>query len=123
MTQYEIETRESTVKSVTHEVVTGLSFPTDENQVKVAIFDKEFYLNYASIQTVWEDGGYIPEAYIKVSYVSILKNGKTGQAYDKREFNIGHIGKYIVGAEDTFKEIFKKHAEAIESKIKEQAAA
>ena len=121
--KYEIETRESTVKSVTHEVVTYLSFPTYENQVKVAIFNKEFYLNYASIQTVWEDGGYIPEAYIKVSYVSILKSGKTGEAYDKREFSITDIGKYIVGAEDTFKEMFKKHAEAIDIKIKEQVVA
>jgi hypothetical protein len=123
MSKYEIQTSGKTVTTVHHEASTDLSFSTEENQVKVAIFDKEYYLNYVSIQTVWEQGAYIPESYIKVSFVSILKNGKAGDKYDKREFGIKDIGKWIVGEEDLFKSIFKQHEETIQSIIKDKAVA
>jgi hypothetical protein len=123
MSKYEIESSGKTVTTVHHEAITSLSFSTEENQVKVAIFDKEYYLNYVSIQTVWEKDSYIPESYIKVSYVSILKSGKAGEAYDKREFGIKDIGKWIVGEEDLFKSIFKQHEETIQNIIKEKAVA
>jgi hypothetical protein len=123
MSKYEIESSGKTVTTVHHEAITSLSFSTQENQVKVAIFGKDYYLNYASIQTVWEKDSYIPEAYIKVHFVSILKSGKAGDAWDKREFGIKDIGKWIVGEEDTFKKIFKQHAETIQDIIKEKAVA
>jgi hypothetical protein len=123
MSKYEIQSSGKTVTTVHHEASTDLSFSTEENQVKVAIFDKEYYLNWVSIDTVWEDGAYIPESYIKVSYVSILKNGKAGDKYDKREFSIKDVGKWIVGAEDIFQKIFKQHAETIQNIIKEKAVA
>jgi hypothetical protein len=120
MSQYEIESSGKTVTTVHHEASTWLSFPTEENPVKVEIFGKEYFLNYVHIETVWDKDSYIPESYIKVSYVSILKSGKAGQAYDKREFSIKDIGKYIVGEEDTFQKIFKQHAETIQGIIKEK---
>ncbi len=123
MSKYEIESSGKTVTTVHHEAITSLSFSTEENPVKVAIFDKDYYLNYVSIQTVWEDGAYIPESYIKVSYVSILKSGKAGEAYDKREFSITDIGKYIKGEEDLFKSIFKQHSETVQNIIQEKAVA
>jgi len=123
MSKYEIETSGKTVTTIHHEAITDVHFPTEQNQVKVAIFGKEYYLNWASIQSVWEDGDYIPEPYIKVSYVSILKNGKAGEAYDKREFSIRDIGKWIKGEEDLFKSIFKQHAETVQNIIKEKAVA
>ena len=123
MSKYEIESSGKTVTTVHHEANTSLSFSTEENPVKVKIFDKEFYLNYVYIQSVWEDGAYIPEPYIKVSYVSILKNGKAGDRYDKREFSIKDIGKWIVGEEELFKSIFKQHAQTVENIIKEKAVA
>jgi hypothetical protein len=123
MSKYQIQTSGKTVTTVHHEAITDLSFSTEENQVKVAIFDKEYYLNYVSIQTVWEDGAYIPESYIKVSFVSILKNGKAGDKYDKREFGIKDIGKWIVGEEDLFKSIFKQHEETIQNITKELVSA
>ena len=123
MIKYEIETNGKTVTTVHNEASTWLSFSTAENPVKVTIFDKEYFLSWASIETVWGEGDYIPEPYIKVSYVSILKNGKAGEAYDQREFKIGDIGKYIVGEEDVFKQIFKQHAETIQDIIKEKAVA
>jgi hypothetical protein len=123
MSKYEIQSSGKTVTTVHHEASTDLSFSTEENQVKVAIFDKEYYLNYVSIQTVWEQGAYIPESYIKVSYVSILKNGKAGDKYDKREFGIKDIGKWIVGEEDLFKSIFKQHEETIQNITKELVSA
>jgi hypothetical protein len=123
MSKYEIETSGKTVTTVHHEAITSLSFSTEENPVKVAIFDKDYYLNYVSIQTVWEQGAYIPESYIKVSFVSILKNGKAGDKYDKREFGIKDIGKWIVGEEDLFKSIFKQHAKTVQSIIQEKAVA
>jgi hypothetical protein len=123
MTKYEIETSGKTVTTVHHEASTSLSFSTEENPVKVSIFDKEYFLNWVSIETVWEDGAYIPESYIKVSYVSILKNGKAGDKYDKREFSIKDVGKWIVGEEHTFQKIFKQHAQTIQDIIKEKAVA
>ena len=123
MSKYEIETSGKTVTTVHHEAITSLSFSTEENPVKVAIFDKDYYLNYVSIQTVWEQGAYIPESYIKVSFVSILKNGKAGDKYDKREFGIKDIGKWIVGEEDLFKSIFKQHEETIQNITKELVSA
>ena len=123
MTKHEIESSGKTVTTVHHEAITSLSFSTQENQVKVAIFGKDYYLNYVYVETVWEQGGYIPESYIKVSYVSILKSGKAGEAYDKREFGIKDIGKWIVGEEDLFKKIFKQHEETIQDIIKEKAVA
>jgi hypothetical protein len=123
MSKYEIETSGKTVTTVHHEAITSLSFSTEENPVKVKIFDKEYYLNYVYVETVWEQGAYIPESYIKVSYVSILKSGKAGEAYDKREFGIKDIGKWIVGEEDLFKSIFKQHEETIQDIIKEKAVA
>jgi hypothetical protein len=59
--------------------ITWLSFSTEENPVKVSIFDKEYFLNWVSIETVWDKHSYVPESYIKVSYVSILKSGKAGE--------------------------------------------
>jgi len=123
MSNYQIQSKGKTVTTVHHEASTDLSFSTEENPVKVAIFDKEYYLNWVSIHSVWEEGAYIPEPYIKVSYVSILKNGKAGDKYDKREFGITDIGKWIVGEEDLFKEIFKQHAETVQNIIKEKAVA
>ncbi len=123
MSKYEIESSGKTVTTVHHEAITSLSFSTEENPVKVAIFDKDYYLNYVSIQTVWEDGAYIPESYIKVSYVSILKSGKAGDRYDKREFSVKDVGKWIVGEEDTFQRIFKQHAQTIQNIIQEKAVA
>jgi hypothetical protein len=123
MSKYQIESSGKTVTTVHHEAITDLSFSTQENPVKVAIFGKDYYLNYVSIRTVWEDGAYIPESYMKVSYVSILKSGKAGEAYDKREFGIKDIGKWIVGEEDLFKEIFKQHEQTIQNIIKEKAVA
>jgi len=123
MSKYEIETSGKTVTTVHHEAITSLSFSTEENPVKVSIFDKEYFLNYVYIESVWEDGAYIPEPYIKVHFVSILKSGKAGDAWDKREFGIKDIGKWIVGEEDTFKKIFKQHAETIQDIIKEKAVA
>jgi hypothetical protein len=43
--------------------------------------------------------------------------------YDKREFGIKDIGKWIVGEEDLFKSIFKQHAETVQNIIKEKAVA
>jgi hypothetical protein len=123
MSQYEIESSGKTVTTVHHEANTSLSFSTEENPVKVSIFGKEYFLNYVYIESVWGEGGYIPEAHIKVSYVSILKSGKAGEAYDKREFSLSDIGKYIVGEEETFKSIFKQHAETVQSIIQEKAVA
>ena len=123
MSKYEIQTSGKTVTTVHHEAITDLSFSTEENQVKVAIFDKEYYLNYVYIESVWGEGSYIPEAHIKVSYVSILKSGKAGEAYDKREFSITDIGKYIKGEEDLFKSIFKQHSETVQNIIQEKAVA
>jgi hypothetical protein len=123
MSKYQIESKGKTVTTVHHEANTSLSFSTEENPVKVSIFDKEYFLNYVYIESVWEEGGYIPEAHIKVSYVSILKSGKAGEAYDKREFSLSDIGKYIVGEEETFKSIFKQHAETVQSIIQEKAVA
>ncbi len=123
MSKYQIESSGKTVTTVHHEANTSLGFSTEENPVKVKIFDKEFYLNYVYIQSVWEDGAYIPEPYIKVSYVSILKNGKAGDRYDKREFGIKDIGKWIVGEEELFKSIFRQHAQTVENIIKEKAVA
>ena len=123
MSKYEIESSGKTVTTVHHEANTSLSFSTEENPVKVAIFDKEYFLNYVYIESVWEDGAYIPEPYIKVSFVSILKSGKAGDKYDKREFGIKDIGKWIVGEEDLFKSIFKQHAETVQNIIKEKAVA
>jgi hypothetical protein len=123
MSKYEIESSGKTVTTVHHEANTSLSFSTEENPVKVSIFDKEYFLNWVSIETVWEDGAYIPEPYIKVSYVSILKNGKAGDKYDKREFSITDIGRWIVGDKELFQEIFKQHAQTIQDIIKEKAVA
>jgi hypothetical protein len=123
MSKYEIETSGKTVTTVHHEANTWLSFSTEENPVKVSIFDKEYFLNWVSIETVWEEGAYIPEAHIKVSYVSILKSGKAGEAYDSREFSITDIGKWIKGEEDLFKSIFKQHAKTVQSIIQEKAVA
>jgi hypothetical protein len=123
MSKYEIQTSGKTVTTVHHEANTSVSFSTEENPVKVPIFDKEYYLNYVYIESVWGEGSYIPEAHIKVSYVSILKSGKAGEAYDKREFSITDIGKYIKGEEDLFKSIFKQHAETVQNIIQEKAVA
>ena len=123
MSKYEIESSGKTVTTVHHEANTWLSFPLKKNPVKVSIFDKEYFLNWVSIETVWEEGAYIPEAYIKVSYVSILKSGKAGEAYDSREFSITDIGKWIKGEEETFKSIFKQHAKTVQSIIQEKAVA
>jgi hypothetical protein len=123
MSQYEIQTSGKTVTTVHHEANTSLSFSTEENPVKVSIFDKEYYLNYVYIESVWGEGSYIPEAHIKVSYLSILKNGKAGEVYDKREFSITDIGKYIKGEEDLLKSIFKQHAETVQNIIQEKAVA
>jgi len=123
MSKYEIETSGKTVTTVHHEASTSLSFSTEKNPVKVSIFDKEYFLNWLSIETVWEDGAYIPEPYIKVSYVSILKNGKAGDKYDNREFSITDIGRWIVGDKQLFQEIFKQHAQTIQDIIKEKAVA
>jgi hypothetical protein len=123
MSKYEIETISKTVTTIHHEAITDVHFPTEQNQVKVAIFDKEYYLNWASIQSVWEDGDYIPEPYIKVSYVSILKNGKAGEAYDKREFSITDIGKWIKGEEDLFKSMFEQHNETIQNILQAKVGA
>ena len=122
MSKYEIQSSGKTVTTVHHEANTSLSFSTEENPVKVSIFDKEYFLNWASIHTVW-DSKYIPEAILKVSFVTILKSGKAGDKYDKREFSLSDIGKYIVGEEETFKSIFKQHAETIQSIVKEKAVA
>jgi hypothetical protein len=123
MSKYEIQTSGKTVTTVHHEANTSVSFSTEENPVKVSIFDKEYYLNYVYIESVWGEGSYIPEAHIKVSYVSILKSGKAGEAYDKREFSITDIGKYIKGEEDLFKSIFKQHSETVQNIIQEKAVA
>ena len=93
-----------------------------KNPVKVTIFNKEYFLNWASIHTVW-DSEYIPEAILKVSFVTILKSGSAGEKYDKREFSLSDIGKYIVGEEETFKSIFKQHAKTVQSVIQEKAVA
>jgi len=122
MSKYEIESSGKTVTTVHHEASTFLSFPTKENPVKVTIFNKEYFLNWASIHTVW-DSEYIPEAILKVSFVTILKSGSAGEKYDKREFSLSDIGKYIVGEEETFKSIFKQHAKTVQSVIQEKAVA
>ena len=121
MSKYEIETSGKTVTTVHHEASTFLSF-SEENPVKVSIFNKEYFLNWASIHTVW-DSEYIPEAILKVSFVTILKSGKAGDKYDKREFSLSDIGKYIVGEEETFKSIFKQHAKTVQSIVQEKAVA
>jgi hypothetical protein len=123
MTKHEIESSGKTVTTVHHEASTFLNFSTQENPVKVSIFDKEYLLSWVAIDTVWEEGAYIPESYMKVAYVSILKSGKAGEAYDRREFGIKDIGKWIVGEEDLFKKIFKQHEETIQNIIKEKALA
>jgi hypothetical protein len=123
MSQYEIETRSKTVTTVHHEATVSLSFPIEENQVKVKIFDEEYYLNYASINEAWESDKRIPEASLKVSYVSILKNGKAGEKYQKRSFNGSDIGKYIVGEEETFREMFKQYYKTAEKVVKELVSA
>ena len=122
MTQYEIETSGKTVTTIHHEARTFMSFSPDENPVKVTIFEKDFCLAWASIDTDWE-GDYIPEPIIKVGFVSLLKNGKAGQAFNHRHFSITDIGKWIVGEEDTFKEMFKQHAITIENILQEKAVA
>jgi hypothetical protein len=121
MSKYEIETKGKTVVTVHNEASTWLSFSTEENPVKVTIFDKEYFLNWASIETVWGEGDYIPEAIVQVSFVTILKSGKAGDKYDKREFSISDIGKWIKGEEDVFKQIFKQHAQTVQDIIKEKA--
>ena len=123
MTKYEIETNGKTVTTVHNEASTWLSFSTAENPVKVTIFDKEYFLSWASIETVWGEGDYIPEPYIKVSYVSILKNGKAGEAYDHRNFSLSDIGKWIKGEEDLFKSIFKQHEQTVQSIVQEKTVA
>lgn len=122
MSKHEIDTSGKTVTTIHHEARTSISFSPDENPVKVTIFEKDFCLNYASIHTAW-DSDYIPEPYIKVGFISLLKSGKAGQAYDHRNFSIDDIGKWIVGEEDTFKEMFKQHAETIQNILQEKAVA
>ena len=123
MSQYEIETRSETVTTVHHEATVFLSFPIEGNLAKVKIFDEEYYLNYASINEAWEYGKQIPEASLKVSYVSILKNGKAGEKYQKRNFNATDIGKYIVGEEETFKKMFAEYYKTAENLVKELVSA
>jgi hypothetical protein len=122
MSKYEIVSNGKTVTTVHHEASTWLSFSTEENPVKVSIFDKEYFLNWVSIDTVW-DSEYIPEAILKVSFVTILKSGSAGEKYDKREFRLSDIGKYIVGQEDTLKSVFLKHNRTIEQTKKGIVAA
>jgi hypothetical protein len=121
MSKYEIQSSGKTVTTVHHEASTFLSF-SEENPVKVTIFNKEYFLNWASIHTVW-DSEYIPEAILKVSFVTILKSGSAGEKYDKREFSLSDIGKYIVGQEDTLKSVFLKHNRTIEQTKKGIVAA
>ena len=123
MSKYEIETRSETVTTVHHEASAFLSFPTEENPVKVKIFNEEFYLNYASISHTWESNRGIPDASLTVSYVSILKNGKAGEKYNKRTFSASDIGKYIVGEEETFRKIFKQYYKTAENVVKELVSA
>jgi len=122
MTAFEITTKGKTVTTVHNEASTWLSFDTEEKPTKVSIFDKDYYLNWVSIDTVW-DSEFIPEPILKVSYVSILKNGDAGEKYDKREFRLSDIGKYIVGQEDTLKSVFLKHNRTIEQTKKGIVAA
>jgi len=119
---YEISSNGKTVTTVHNEASTWLSFSTEENPTKVEIFDKEYFLNWVSIDTVW-DSDYIPESVIKVSFVTILKNGKAGEKYDKREFSIRDIGKYIVGQDEVIKAVFKKHEETIQNIVQGKEAA
>jgi hypothetical protein len=123
MSKYEIESSGKTVTTVHHEANTSLSFSTEENPVKVSIFDKEYFLNYVHIETVWEKHSYIPKSYIKVGYVSILKSGKAGEAYDHRNFSLTDIGKWIKGEEDLFKSIFKQHEQTVQSIVQEKTVA
>lgn len=113
MTQGEITSKGKTVTTVHNEVSTCLNFPITENPTKVSIFDKEYYLNWVAIDTIW-NSEYISEPILKVSYVTILKSGKAGEKYDKREFSLSDIGKYIVGQEDVLKSVFLKHNRTIE---------
>lgn len=122
MTAFEITTKGKTVTTVHHEASTWLSFSTDENPTKVEIFDKEYFLNWVSIDTVW-DSEFVPEPILKVSFVSILKNGKAGEKYDKREFSLRDIGKWITGQDDLLKSVFLKHNRTIEQTKKGIVAA
>lgn len=124
MTKYEIETSGKTVTTIHHEAITGVTFSTQQNPVKFTLFEKEYFLNYASIESVWEDGEYIPEPYINISYVTILKNGKAGQQYDKRSFNIKDIGRsWMLGEKDLFRQIFKQHNETIQNILQAKVGA
>ena len=122
MTAFEITTKGKTVTTVHNEASTWLNFSIEENPTKVEIFDKEYFLNWVSIDTVW-DSDFVPEPILKVSFVSILKNGKAGEKYDKREFSIGDIGKWITGQDDVLKSIFLKHNRTIEQTKKGIVAA
>jgi hypothetical protein len=119
---YEISTNGKTVTTVHHEASTWVSFSIKENPTKVTIFDKEYFLNYISIGTVWS-GSYIPESIAKVSFVSILKSGSAGEKYDKREFSIRDIGKYIVGQDEVIKEVFKQHEQTVQNIVQGKEAA
>jgi hypothetical protein len=119
----EIQSSSKTVTTVHHEAGASVSFDIENNPVKVKIFDEEYYLNYAYINEAWESDKQIPEASLTVSYVSILKSGKAGEKYGKRTFNASDIGKYIVGEEETFSEIFKKYYRTAEKVVKEKAVA
>ena len=119
----EIHSSGKTVTTVHHEAGASVSFDVESNPVKVKIFNEEYYLNYAYINHTWESNKGIPEAYLTVSYVSILKSGKAGEKYGKRTFNASDIGKYIVGEEETFREVFKKYYRTAEKVVKEQAVA
>ena len=124
MTQkVEIVTNGKTETTVTHEAGAWVSYDTQTNPVKVVIFNREYYMNYASINNTWESDKEIPSAYLTVSYVSILKNGKAGEKYQKRTFNPIHIGKDIVGEEETFREMFKQYYKTAEKVVQEKAVA
>ena len=119
MSKYEIVTNGKTETTVTHEAGAWVSYDTETNPVKVVIFNQEYYMNYASIGNTWESDKGIPDAYLTVSYVSILKNGKAGEKYQKRTFHVNNIGKDIVGEEETFKEMFKQYYKTAENVVKE----
>jgi hypothetical protein len=124
MTQkVQIEARGHTETTVTHEASIWVSYDTQTNPVKVVIFGKEYFMNYASIGSTWESDKGIPTAYLQISYVSILKNGKAGEKYHKRTFNPNDIGKYILGEEDTFREMWKQYYKTAEKVVQEKAVA
>ena len=119
---YEIQSNGKTVTTVHNEASTWLSFSTEENPTKVSIFGKEYFLNYISMETVW-DSEFIPAAFAKISYVTILKNGKAGEKYDKREFGINNIGRDIVGQDEVIKAVFKQHEETVQNIVQGKEAA